>query len=213
MRLHNPWLKIIVIPNGVDLSYFRVLPAPQERSHLVFTGSMDWRPNQDALRYFIRDVLPLIRHAQPDVECTFVGRRPPKDIQRLGEIARVTVTGTVDDVRPYVERAAVCVVPLRIGGGSRLKILEAFAMGRPVVSTRIGAEGLDVVQGKHLLLADDPRQFAESVIDLLKNEQQSRLLGHESRKLVERQYGWDSLATRFGDFIRETLGEWSPSSR
>ena len=158
-----PGLRTAVVPNGVDLDFFRPTPQPAQRRHLVFTGSMDWRPNQDAARYFIRDILPLLRQARPDVECTFVGRDPPADTRALANVPGVHITGTVDDVRPYVERAAVYVVPLRIGGGSRLKILEAMAMGRAVVSTTVGAEGLDVVHDRHLLLADAPRSFADSV--------------------------------------------------
>jgi glycosyltransferase involved in cell wall biosynthesis len=167
---------------------------------------MDWRPNQDGARYFIREILPLLRLARPDLECTFVGRNPPADIQRLAEVPGIHITGTVDDVRPYVESASVYVVPLRIGGGSRLKILEALAMGRPVVSTPIGAEGLDVVHDRHLVLADDPRSFAQSVLRLLNDSERCRELAAEGRRLVEQHYGWDALAERFGCFIREVAG-------
>lgn len=202
-----PELRMTVIPNGVDLDYFHSLPQPAQRRHLVFTGSMDWRPNQDAARYFTREILPLLKWARPDLECTFVGRNPPADIQRLAEMPGVHITGTVDDVRPYVERAAVYVVPLRIGGGSRLKILEALAMERAVVSTTIGAEGLDVVDDRHVLLADDPQSFAESVLRILNKPERGKELATEGRRLVEQRYGWDALAERLGSFIREVAGE------
>jgi glycosyltransferase involved in cell wall biosynthesis len=205
-------LQIALIPNGVDLEYFDTLPQPNQRRHLVFTGSMDWRPNQDAARYFTREIFPLLKRARPDLECTFVGRNPPEDIKRLAEVPGVHVTGTVDDVRPYVERAAVYVVPLRIGGGSRLKILEALAMGRAVVSTTIGAEGLDVVHGQHLLLADDPRSFASSVLRLIEEPERCVELAGKGRRLVERRYGWDALADRFGGFIREVAGQRAPAN-
>jgi sugar transferase (PEP-CTERM/EpsH1 system associated) len=201
----RPGLKTATIPNGVDLQYFHPLPQPMERKHLVFTGSMDWRPNQDAARYFIQDVFPLLKQVKPDLECTFVGRNPPHDIQLMSALPGVHVTGTVQDVRPYVERAAIYIVPLRIGGGSRLKILEAMAMGRAVVSTAIGAEGLNVEHGTHILLADDPRAFASSVLGLIDDPDWCRKLAIQGRWLVERQYGWDWLAEQFGCFIREIV--------
>ena len=195
-----------VIPNGVDLDYFRPRPQSDSRQHLVFTGSMDWRPNQDAAHYFVREILPLLRQKVPDLQCTFVGRNPPADVRRLAEMPGVNITGTVEDVRPYVERAAVYVVPLRIGGGSRLKILEALAMGRPVVSTTVGAEGLEALPDRHLLLADDPRSFAASVLQLLQDPARSLDLAAEGRRLVERHYGWDALANQFAGFIDELAG-------
>lgn len=195
-----------VIANGVDLEYFRPLAQPVSRQHLVFTGSMDWRPNQDAARYFAREILPLLRRVRPELECTFVGRSPPPDIQTLAKFPGFNLTGTVDDVRPYVERAAVYVVPLRIGGGSRLKILEALAMGRPVVSTTVGAEGLDVINERDLLLADDPASFAQAVLRALDDSDLCDRLVVQGRQLVEQNYGWDALAERFARFICEVVG-------
>ena len=195
-------LKVAMVPNGVDLDYFHMLPQPSERQHLVFTGSMDWRPNQDAARYFIWEIWPLLKQARPNLQCTFVGRNPPADIERLSDIPGVHITGTVKDVRPYVERAAVYIVPLRIGGGSRLKILEAMAMGRAVVSTTVGAEGLDVVNRRHLLLADDAESFVSNVLRLLDDPARQLELAGSGRRLVEQQYGWDALAKRLSCFIR-----------
>lgn len=199
-----PSLPLTVVPNGVDLDYFRPSP-PAASRHLVFTGSMDWRPNQDAARYFVGHILPLLHQRRPDLECTFVGRCPPEDIRVLADKLGVHITGTVDDVRPYVERAAVYVVPVRIGGGSRLKILEAMAMGRPVVSTTVGAEGLDVVHDQHVLLADDPKTFADSVLRLLGDPEMCKKLAANGRSLVEQNYGWDALAKRFGDFMYKVI--------
>jgi glycosyltransferase involved in cell wall biosynthesis len=196
-------LPIETVENGVDLDYFRPLPQPDSLRHLVFTGSMDWRPNQDAARYFAVDVMPLLRRARPELECTFVGRNPPSDIAALGQTQGIHITGTVEDVRPYVERASVYIVPLRVGGGSRLKILEALAMGRAVVSTTVGAEGLHVEHGRHLLLADNPRTFADSVLRLLDDPALCSELGTEGRRLVEARYDWNALAERLARFIAE----------
>lgn len=202
----HPNLPITVVPNGVDLDYFQPKPQPLQRQHVVFTGSMDWRPNQDAARYFASEILPLLHQDRPELECTFVGRTPPSDIQALAQLPGLCITGTVDDVRPYVERAAVYIVPLRIGGGSRLKILEALAMGRAVVSTTIGAEGLEVIPHRHILLADDPRSFADAILQLLDDPEWCRKLAAEGRCLVENYYGWDALANKFANFIRESAG-------
>lgn len=201
-QAYAPETPVAVIPNGVDLDYFQPMDAPAKRQQIVFTGSMDWRPNQDAARYFAAEILPLLRRACPDMECTFVGRNPPRDIGALSRVPGFRISGTVDDVRPYVARAAVYVVPLRVGGGSRLKILEALAMGRPVVSTTVGAEGLEVEHGRHVLLADNPGAFAQAVLDLLDDPAQCASLAAAGRRLVEQKYGWDALAERLDQFIR-----------
>jgi sugar transferase (PEP-CTERM/EpsH1 system associated) len=193
-----PHLDVEVVDNGVDLEFFAddSEPADTAAPTLVFTGSMDWRPNQDSVEYFVNDILPLVQAEQPDVQTVFVGRNPPPKIADLGKLDGVTITGTVDDVRPYIREAAVYIVPLRIGGGSRLKILEALAMKKPVVSTGVGAEGLDITDGRELLLADTPQQFARQINLLLSDRSQARKLGEAGRKLVERRYGWDALAAK-----------------
>lgn len=203
LRQIRPDLRTLVVPNGVDLDYFTPLPHPAARNRLVFTGSMDWRPNQDAARHFAFEILPELRLLSPDVTCSFVGRSPPADIRSLADIHGIEITGTVDDVRPYVEKACLYIVPLRIGGGTRLKILEALAMGRAVVSTSIGAEGLELVDGKHIILADEPLSFARRVHELMQNPSRCKELGAEGRKLVERKYGWNALARTMEDFVKD----------
>src|SRR4030095_14168827 len=143
---------------------------------LVFTGSMDWLPNEDAIRYFIEQIMPRIRQVVPTVTLTVVGRNPYATLVELSKRdPSVVVTGRVDDVRPYMERAAAYIVPLRIGGGTRLKIFEAMAMEKAIVSTTVGAEGLPVTDGKELRIADTPESFADSVVKVLQNE----ALAHE----------------------------------
>jgi sugar transferase (PEP-CTERM/EpsH1 system associated) len=187
---------VSVAPGGVDADYWRPA-ADHEGLDLVFTGSMDWLPNQDAVLYFARDILPLIRQEVP-ASFWIVGRNPPGTVRDLAHSAPgVRVTGTVDDVRPWVARAAIYVVPLRIGGGTRIKILEAMAMAKCVVSTTVGAEGLPVEAGRHLLVADTPATFASTVVSLLKDDARRRGVGLAARDLVVSGLTWDAAADRF----------------
>lgn len=206
IRSFNPNLPVAVIDNGVDLDYFSAGTAGESTSRLVFTGSMDWRPNQDAVKFFVDDVLPLLHRKRDDIEVSFVGRNPSPQTRALDGRRGVHVTGMVEDVRPFIREAAVYVVPLRIGGGSRLKILEALAMKKAVVSTSVGAEGLEVADGVNVRLADSPEKIAEEILDLLDDEPARRKLGDEGRNLVESRYGWDQLARRLDDFLSK-IGE------
>jgi sugar transferase (PEP-CTERM/EpsH1 system associated) len=190
-----------VVPTGVDTTFFApASPASPEASRsIVFTGSMDWLPNEDAMVFFCRDVLPLIRAEEPDVTLSIVGRAPTPVVQRLAATHGVIVTGSVDDVRPYMRDAAAYVVPLRIGGGTRLKIFEAMSMAKAVVSTAVGAEGLPVTPGEHVLLADEPRGFARAVVRLLRDVDRRRRMEEAARALVVSQYDWSVVA---GDLER-----------
>jgi sugar transferase (PEP-CTERM/EpsH1 system associated) len=184
-----------VVPTGVDTEYFSPAPEPPaEAPELVFTGSMDWLPNEDAMVFFCASILPLIRRRVPDVRLTIVGRSPTPVVAKLADAAGVRVTGRVDDVRPYMRDGAVYVVPLRIGGGTRLKIFEAMAMGKAVVSTAIGAEGLPVRDGEHLLLTDDPAAFADAVVRLLHDRDARARIGAAARSLVAEHYDWGAAA-------------------
>lgn len=196
---------IHVISTGVDTDYYapsRDGSAASSRS-LVFTGSMDWLPNEDAMLYFCREVLPLIRAEEPDATLSIVGRAPTPAILRLGAQDGITVTGRVDDVRPYARDAAVYVVPLRIGGGTRLKIFEAMAMAKAVVSTGVGAEGLPVIKGEHLLLADQPRTFARAVVRLFRDIDRRRGLEAAAHALVVARYDWSVVAGELEDALVE----------
>jgi polysaccharide biosynthesis protein PslH len=182
-----------VIPTGVDTEHFTPSEAPISEPRLVFTGSMDWLPNEDAMRFFCRDVLPLIRAEEPRARLSIVGRSPTAAVRALAE-EHIEVTGTVPDVRPFMRKAAVHVVPLRIGGGTRLKIFEAMAMGQAVVSTTIGAEGLPVADGEHVRIADGPRAFADAVLSLLRDPRRRQSLGAAARQLVVGHYDWSVAA-------------------
>jgi sugar transferase (PEP-CTERM/EpsH1 system associated) len=195
------------VPTGVDVDFFR--PSGQvarEPHELVFTGSMDWMPNEDAIRWFAREILPLVRRAVPDVKLTVVGRNPPASIRALGEgDAGIEVTGSVPDVRPYMERAGVFIVPIRVGGGTRLKIFEAMAMERPVVSTTVGAEGLPLRDGVDALLADEPAAFAAAVVGLLRDPARGDALAAAGAEVVRTKYGWDGVAARFAALCADAI--------
>jgi len=195
------------VPTGVDIDYFRPQQAAGPQQHnLVFTGSMDWLPNQDAIEYFTAEIMPLIKQRVPDVTLTVVGRNPyPALIELSKRDSAVIVTGRVDDVRPYMERASVYVVPLRIGGGTRLKIFEAMAMERPLVSTTIGAEGLPLTNEVELLVADTPETFAAAVVRVLSDETLRTTLAQQAAKLVRTQFGWNRVADRFIESCLESV--------
>jgi sugar transferase (PEP-CTERM/EpsH1 system associated) len=195
------------VPTGVDTEFFRPSGVEKSAAHnLVFTGSMDWLPNEDAIRYFTEQIMPRIKSQIPDATLTVVGRNP---YQSLVELAKtddsVVVTGRVDDVRPYMERAAAYVVPLRVGGGTRLKIFEAMAMEKPIVSTTIGAEGLPVSDGAELLLADTPDSFAAAVVRVLQDSDLANELAQRAANLVRAEFGWQKVAERFANICEGAL--------
>ena len=197
LRLNGP-AKITVIPTGVDLDFFRPMAVEEQPDTIVFTGSMDWMPNEDGIFYFVQDILPRIRREIPDASVLVVGRNPSSRLIELGKTTKgVKVTGKVDDIRPYVQRGSVYIVPLRVGSGTRLKIFEAMAMGKAVVSTSIGAEGLPVRPGRDVLIADTPDEFAGAVVGLLRDRVRRGELGRAARQLVAQQHGWDSVARHF----------------
>lgn len=204
----NPRLKVDVIPNGVDIEKYQPLPLPPEEvpPSLMFIGSMAYPPCIDAVLYFCSDILPLIRQAITPIELWIVGRNPPTEVRELNGNG-VHVTGVVEDVVPYYQQSTVCVVPLRAAGGTRLKILEAMALGRPVVSTTIGCEGLDVIDGKHLLIADTPDQFAEITVRLLHDRQLYQYISANGRQVVEAHYGWDKIAERLMNVYQDMVAK------
>lgn len=206
-----PDANIMAVPTGVDIDYFRPSGTqPEQALDLVFSGSMDWFPNEDGMLWFMETALPLIRRALPAVRLTIVGRNPGPQLQRMAAANAASVTGTVADVRPAIEAAAVYVVPLRIGGGTRLKIFEALAMGKAIVSTTIGAEGLPLEDGKHLLLADSPQVFADKVLLLLQNPALRTQLGEAGRHLVASRYSWHSVAQIFGMLCNTAVATINP---
>lgn len=196
------------VPTGVDTVFFRPSGNVERKPHnLVFTGSMDWLPNEDAIRYFTEQIMGRIKQSVPGLTLTVVGRDPYPGLVELSKRdPSVIVTGRVDDVRPYMEEAAVYVVPLRIGGGTRLKIYEAMAMEKPIVSTSIGAEGLPVTNGTEILLADTPESFADDVVKLLKDRTLADDIGQRAAARVRKEFGWDTVAADFAVICERAMG-------
>ncbi len=186
------------VPTGVDLDYFRRPADAPRKADLVFVGSMDWLPNSDGVNYLVREVMPLVWQHKPDCTLAIVGRAPSFDMLALAEKeSRIAVTGTVPDVRPWMWGASVSVVPLRIGGGTRLKIYEAMAAGTATVSTSIGAEGLHVSHPDNICLADTPQAFAEECLTLLNDATQRRAVAAAALHLVTSRYSWDAVTDEF----------------
>jgi sugar transferase (PEP-CTERM/EpsH1 system associated) len=192
---------IHTIQTGVDTSYFTPMPGAERRGHLVFTGSMDWLPNEDGMTYFVKEILPRIRQVEPGVTLSIIGRAPTPAVRRLAEQAGIEVTGRVDDVRPHVAAGELYIVPLRIGGGTRLKIFEAMSMGKAVVSTTVGAEGLPVTPGRDILIADDPVRFAQAVIHVIRDTHARHQIEEAARRLVLERYDWAAVATDFEEAL------------
>jgi len=181
--------QVTLLPTGVDTDYFRPALEPAKERTLVFTGSMDWAPNQDAMEYFYRAVLPLIRAEEPHVETWVVGRNPPAALRRLlKNDPKVHLTGRVEDVRPFMNQSSIYILPMRTGSGTRLKIFEAMASGKAIVSTPVGAEGLPVSDGENILLANDATRFATAVIRLIRDVALRRQLETNARSLAERGF-------------------------
>jgi sugar transferase (PEP-CTERM/EpsH1 system associated) len=195
-----PGLEVTVVPNGVDLDFYQPGVTPPEPGlgphSLVFTGKMDFRPNVDAVLWFVEEVLPLITSVLPDARFYAVGQSPHPRLAALDGHPSVVVTGRVPDTRPYIAGAGVYAIPLRIGGGTRLKVLEAMAMGQAIVSTRLGCDGFPLEDRREVRFADAPDAFAAAVIALLQDRSQAEALGRAARSYVETHYGWDVIVPR-----------------
>ena len=193
-----PRARLVVVPNGVDVEdYPPADPARADRRLCVFTGKMDFRPNIDAVAWFCQQVWPRVRARQPEMHLAIVGRDPVPRVRALeGRDTGVEVTGAVPDVQPWIERAGVIVVPLRVGGGTRLKVLEAMSMQKAIVATTLGAEGLDLVDGCEIEIADEPERMAERIIGLSGDPDRRLSLGRRARARAESDYRWAVLVPR-----------------
>ncbi len=195
-----------VVPTGVDIEYF----APQSGEiarRLVFCGSMDWMPNIDGFWWFYRSVYPQVRKEVADVSFAVVGRRPGSDIVNVARSDKsVTISGTVEDVRSYVATGQLYIVPLRVGGGTRIKIYEAMAMRKCVLATSVGAEGLPVIDGEHIVLADSEKDFADRIKELLRDDNKRNRIAESGYRLVTANYGWAAAAKQLFEALQATMG-------
>jgi len=205
LRELNPDARIFVIENGVDTAFYSDAGARDESParRIVFVGSMDYHANIDGAVNFAREVWPRLRERRPELVFTIVGKDPTPEVRDLAQIPGIEVTGTVDDVRPFYREAIAAVVPLNVGGGSRLKILEAMAAGVPVVSTTLGAEGLEVQHDENILIADTNEQFLEAIISLVTIKARHNHLVVAGRALVSRRYDWSSLGASLFSIYEE----------
>ncbi|MGD1993987.1 MAG: glycosyltransferase [Anaerolineae bacterium] len=205
LRALVPGVEPLVVPNGIDVTVYTPdrTPAPtMGAAALVFTGKMDFRPNVDAMLWFARHVLPLVRQEVPEAHLWVVGQRPHRRLEPLREHPAVTLTGWVKAVQPYIAGATVYVAPLRMGGGTRLKLLEAMALQRAVVATNLGAEGFPVTSGRELILADAPEAFAAAVVNLVQDPDRRAELGRSARRFVCQGYDWRVLIPRLESCYR-----------
>jgi glycosyltransferase involved in cell wall biosynthesis len=192
------------VPTGVDCDYFT--PSISTAPVLAFLGSMDWHANVDAIEHFVRHSYPTIKARCPEVRLILIGRNPTPAIRALAaQDASIEVTGTVDDVRPYLARASIMILPLRVGGGTRIKVFEGMAAGLALVSTQIGTEGLPVVHGEHALLADDPSDFAQAVISLIDAPEKRQLMATTALEWVRQHFSWETASQKFLDLCLKVL--------
>jgi glycosyltransferase involved in cell wall biosynthesis len=195
---------VLHVPTGVDVEHFTPAAQRTPAIDLVFVGSMDWMANIDGVEFFVEQILPLIHREKPDCNLTVVGRRPPPRIlQYAKDDPRIRVTGTVDDVRPYLWDSAVSIVPLRIGSGTRLKIYESMAARVPVVSTAVGAEGLEIHPPRDIRIADSPADFARECLELLDNPNARQELAAAGWDLVSSRFSWDQVTRNFEAILEE----------
>lgn len=213
LRSLAPRATVWSVPNGVDTDFFRARDTPRQAGSMVFVGGLGWFPNLDAMRYFCESVLPLVLRQCPDASLTVVGKNPDERAAKaIAAHPRVRLTGMIDDIRDTVSAAAVFVVPLRIGGGTRLKILDALSMGKAIVTTSLGCEGLDVIHGEHLLIADEPQSFAREVLRVLGNPALAAELGRRGRELVQNRYEWAVIAETMEEVYAAASQQKVPSA-
>jgi glycosyltransferase involved in cell wall biosynthesis len=204
LRAIAPGARVEPVPNGVDTDLF--LPDWESEQHgIVFVGGLGWFPNKDALDHFCEDILPPLRKQVGAIPIRWVGRASPEEVERYRDLYEIEVTGYVDDVRSYLASAACYVIPMRVGGGTRLKLLDAWAMGKAIVSTTQGVEGTEAIHGTNALIVDDPHEFASHVTRVLKDAELRERLGRAGRATAERLYSWSVIRDRQTDLYRKVI--------
>jgi len=193
--------RVFVVANGIDTESFQYKDSIRVPQSVIYTGQMGWYPNKDAVLYFVDEIYPLIKKEIPNLKFFIVGNNTSQKIQKLGQGNNgIEVIGHVDDIKPYINKSTIVIVPLRIGSGTRIKILEALAMEKPVISTSVGCEGLDVTDGENIVIADEPAEFAHKTVSLLKDGVACEKLGKAGRKLVKERYDWGVVGNQLVKF-------------
>ena len=202
-----PKVKLASVANGVDHRYFQPTSGNGLKPSLIFTGVMDYFANVDAMLYFTRDILPLIKNEVPDVQLSIVGANPAKAVQRLAEDRQTLVSGFVRDIRPYLAQSAVYVAPLRVSRGVRNKILEAMAAGLPVVTSKEALCGIEATPGEDVLVADNPAEFAQKTVQLLQDEKLRKRIAQNARKLIQEKYDWNQQLNKLDQIIDQLIAK------
>jgi sugar transferase (PEP-CTERM/EpsH1 system associated) len=212
----TPGVPTAPAPNGVDVEFFHTdETVTRDNQTAVYMGDYKYFPNTDAVLYFVESIMPLIRAKRPDFHLVLLGKDPPPELRALGDdpASGVMVTGLVDDTRPYLQRSAVFICPLRSGSGTRFKLLESLACGCPVVSTSVGCEGLDAIDGQHMVIRDTPQAFADAVLDLLNDPAHGQMIGQQGRQWVVRQHAWRHSAALLRETYDKLIGHEEPTLR
>lgn len=201
-----------IVPNGVDVTAYQGDFGPPEADSLIYSGALTYQANFDAVDYFLREIFPLIQAQRPQIKLRITGKLDGVPVERLPKTSsdRVIFSGYLPDIRPTIARSWISIVPLRLGGGTRLKILEALALGTPVVATGKGAEGLNLTPGREILLADSPADFAAAILRLLEDSLLRETLSHNGRLAVETHYDWTFIGQQFNDFIEMAVAQAKP---
>jgi|ERR1035437_1095242 glycosyltransferase involved in cell wall biosynthesis len=203
----NPRIHCVVVPVGVDVAHFSPIDRIEEPSSLVFVSAFQYPPQVANVLHFYNEIFPLIRKKNPEVKLYLVGRDPVKEVVDLSADPSVFVTGYVEDVRPYLEKSTVFVAPIILGTGMKTKVVEAMSMGKAIVTTTLGVQGIAVKNKKHVVVADNPNEFARATISLLKDQQARATLGANARKLVEERYSWETMAKALNESLYKVLSQ------
>lgn len=213
MLSHIPFADSGVAANGVDIDYFSPSDENPDEDHLVFVGVMDYFPNEEGMEFFCKEILPLIRKKRPGTKITIVGARPSEAVLKLSSIPGVFVTGAVDDIRPYMSKASIAVVPLRLARGVQNKVLEAMSMGMACVCSTAAFKGIKAIEGTHGLVADDPELFSKHAIELLENQEMRKNMGNSARKVMVDHYSWEAQVAKLEQLLEETVSRFPRRSR
>lgn len=208
LQERSPRMDCHVVPNGVDSDFFQSGNSLIDPNIILFTGTISYYPNTEGILWFYKSIWPLIKQQKPDAIFCIAGKSPPPEVEQLAELDKqIIVTGAVDDMRDYYAKAAVVVVPLRVGGGTRLKILEGMAMKKAIVSTTLGAEGIDHTEGKDILLRDTPEDFANAVVNTMDDPELRKNLERAGRTLIEAKYDWKAVTAKLCDVFESEVNK------